>query len=54
MLYVAHQGFDNLQYDVVLNYPRRLVAELDQSASLKDAGLFPRETVFIQEKSTDL
>lgn len=48
--YVEAQGFSNERYELVTNFPRKKLSYLNSELSLKDAGLFPRETVFIQER----
>ncbi|XP_013789365.1 UBX domain-containing protein 7-like [Limulus polyphemus] len=50
--YVAAQGFPRENYELVTNFPRRNLSDLKPSETLKDVGLFPRETVFIQLKTT--
>ncbi|XP_076370816.1 UBX domain-containing protein 7-like isoform X2 [Tachypleus tridentatus] len=52
VLYVAAQGFPRENYELVTNFPRRNLSELKPSETLKDIGLFPRETVFIQLRTT--
>ncbi|XP_076311270.1 UBX domain-containing protein 7-like isoform X1 [Tachypleus tridentatus] len=52
VLYVAAQGFPKDHYELVTNFPRRNLSDLKPSQTLKDIGLFPRETVFIQLKSS--
>ena len=47
MEFLSCQGFSQDQYEVVTNFPRRQIDSLDQELSLKDASLFPRETVFV-------
>ncbi|KAG7170289.1 UBX domain-containing protein 7-like [Homarus americanus] len=48
--YVGSKGYSNDQYELVTNFPRREVSYLDFSLTLKEAGLFPQETVFIQAR----
>ncbi|CAB4032271.1 UBX domain-containing 7 [Paramuricea clavata] len=48
--YVQNQGYSNERYELVTNFPRKKLSYMDSDLSLKDAGLFPRETVFVQER----
>ena len=48
--FLPSQGFNQKHYEVVTNFPRRQIDCLDQELSLKDASLFPRETVFVHLK----
>jgi len=50
LLYVCSKGFSLENHEVVTNFPRRQVNTLDTSQTLKEAGLYPRETVFVQIK----
>ncbi|XP_028405810.1 UBX domain-containing protein 7-like isoform X2 [Dendronephthya gigantea] len=50
MKYVQDQGFSSERYELVTNFPRKKLSYMNSGLSLKDAGLFPRETVFIQER----
>ncbi|XP_023330095.1 UBX domain-containing protein 7 [Eurytemora carolleeae] len=50
VLFVGSKGFDLEDHEIVTNFPRRVISELDQEMSLKDHQLFPRETVFVQLK----
>lgn len=48
--YVQDEGYSRDKYELITNYPRRKLSELDMNLTLKDAGLFPQETVFVQER----
>lgn len=48
--YVVSQGFPLETYEIVTNFPRRVLSGLDESQTLKDLGLFPRETIFVQQR----
>lgn len=49
VLFLAGQGYGpEHSYELVTNFPRRVLSDLDLSASLRDHGLFPQETVFVQ------
>ena len=48
--FLLSQGFSQNHYEVVTNFPRRQIDCLDQELSLKEASLFPRETVFVHLK----
>ena len=50
MEFLSSQGFSQNHYEVVTNFPRRQIDCLDQELSLKEASLFPRETVFVHLK----
>jgi|ERR1712181_97145 len=50
LLYIQEKGYSVESHEVVTNFPRRVLHSLDSKASLKDLGLFPRETVFVHQK----
>lgn len=50
-LYVSSQGFPAERYEIVTNFPRRILTNQKETATLKELGLFPQEAVFVQEKS---
>ncbi|XP_059153816.1 UBX domain-containing protein 7-like [Physella acuta] len=43
------KGFPSDKYELVTNFPRRKLSQMDSTTTLKDAGLFPQETVFVQD-----
>lgn len=51
LLYVSAHGYEMGDYDVVTNFPTRNLNSLNISDSLLALGLFPRETVYVQQKS---
>ncbi len=51
ILFVQSRGFSDANYEIVTNFPRRVLSDLDGAQTLKDLGLFPQEMVFVQEKS---
>ena len=50
LLFISSKGFSPGCYEVVTNFPRKQVDSLQTDLSLKECGLFPRETVFVQLK----
>ena len=48
--YVASEGYSLDKHEIVTNFPRRILTDLDTTQTLKDLGLFPKETVFVQQK----
>jgi len=50
LLYIQEKGYSVESHEVVTNFPRRVLHSLDSKATLKDLGLFPRETVFVHQK----
>ncbi|CAH3029632.1 unnamed protein product [Porites evermanni] len=50
VLMVQKEGYPNERYELVTNFPRRKLTSLDFATTLKSAGLFPQETVFVQER----
>ncbi len=50
VLFVGSKGFGPVDYEVVTNFPRRVLSDLDLDQSLREAGLCPQETVFVQLK----
>ncbi|TRY70684.1 hypothetical protein TCAL_04831 [Tigriopus californicus] len=49
--YIVGEGYTLDSHEIVTNFPRRVLTDLEDSKSLKDLGLFPKETIFIQQKS---
>jgi len=52
LLFISFKGFNLENHEVVTNFPRRQVNTLDSSQTLKEVGLYPRETVFVQIKDS--
>ena len=50
MKYVISNGFSEEQYELVTNFPRRQLSKMDIDMTIKDAGLHPQETVFVQSR----
>jgi hypothetical protein len=50
IVYAECLGFPASNFTLVTAFPRRNISELPSESSLKDAGLFPRETVIIKER----
>ncbi|XP_045104721.1 UBX domain-containing protein 7-like isoform X2 [Portunus trituberculatus] len=48
--YVCSKGYNSEQYELVTNFPRREISQMDFNITLEDAGLFPQEAVFIQAR----
>ena len=51
MDYLTTKGFITAEYKVLSTFPRRDITQLDPSQSLKDANLYPQETLTLEEKS---
>ncbi|XP_023226428.1 UBX domain-containing protein 7-like isoform X1 [Centruroides sculpturatus] len=51
LLYAVSSGYPAETYELVTHFPRRRLCTLDKEQTLKEAGLFPRETIFIQLKN---
>ena len=49
--YVVGEGYPLERYEIVTNFPRRILTNLDETKSLKDLQLFPQETVFVQQRA---
>jgi hypothetical protein len=45
------RGFELKTHEIVTNFPRRILTDVDESKTLKELNLFPRETVFVQQKA---
>lgn len=45
--FLRKQGLDTSEHEVVTHFPRRSVSEINQSINFKNAGLYPRETLFV-------
>merc|ERR1712029_678720 len=48
--YVTSRGFPLESYEIVTNFPRRILTDLDETKTLKELNLFPQETVFVQKR----
>jgi len=48
--FVKSEGFGLDQHEIVTNYPRRILTDLDTKQTLKELGLFPKEMVIVQQK----
>ncbi|ESN96373.1 hypothetical protein HELRODRAFT_189218 [Helobdella robusta] len=49
--YISEHGYNIEDHEIVTNFPKRVVDVSDpRQRTLKEAGLFPMETVFVQEK----
>ncbi|KAK3730172.1 hypothetical protein QZH41_016004 [Actinostola sp. cb2023] len=48
--FVQSEGFPNERYEMLTHFPRKKLSYLDFTVTLQGAGLFPHETVFIQER----
>lgn len=46
--YVASRGFCRRDYEMVINFPRRVLSDMDGTIAVKDLGLHRQETVFVQ------
>jgi len=51
--YIGERGYPSQLYEVLTNFPRRIITKLDLDKTLKDVELCPRETVFVQLKDED-
>lgn len=51
VLYLEELGYDSGKYELVTNYPRRNLCQLELSNTLKEVDLFPREVIIVQQKS---
>ncbi|GIY64953.1 UBX domain-containing protein 7 [Caerostris darwini] len=51
LLYVAEIGFNLENYELLANFPRRNLCQLDLCKSLKEVDLFPREMIIVQLKA---
>ena len=49
--YVISKGYPLERYEIVTNFPRRILTDLDETQSLKELNLHPQETVFVQQRS---
>jgi len=48
--YVRSGGFDLDKHEIVTNFPRRILTDVDTKQTLKELGLFPKEMVIVQQK----
>ncbi|KAH7962518.1 hypothetical protein HPB52_016664 [Rhipicephalus sanguineus] len=52
ILYASSNGFGEETHELVTNFPRRNLSDLDHSLTLRDLGLFPKEALFIQLRNS--
>jgi len=52
--YCKSKGFSCERYELITNFPRKKLSYMDTEMSLKTAGLFPQETIFVQEREIPL
>ncbi|XP_077515607.1 UBX domain-containing protein 7-like [Amblyomma americanum] len=52
IIFASCSGFREETHELVTNFPRRNLSELDHSLTLREVGLFPKETLFIQLRSS--
>lgn len=45
--FLSSKGFPENEHEVVSQFPRRNLSEVDHNTTFKDLGLYPRETVFV-------
>ncbi|KAH9494546.1 UBX domain-containing protein 7 [Bulinus truncatus] len=43
------KGYSAEKFELVTNFPRRKLSQMDANMTLKEAGLHPQETVFVQD-----
>lgn len=48
--YAASKGFTRDKFELMANFPKRLLLTMDSEMTLKDAGLFPHDTIFVQAR----
>ncbi|CAL1276518.1 unnamed protein product [Larinioides sclopetarius] len=51
LLYIDEIGYSPEKYELVTNFPRRNLCQLDLLKSLKEVNLYPREMVIVQLKT---
>ena len=47
--YLTEVGVDIHQNEIVTNFPRRVLQDLDKSLTFVEANLYPSVTVFVQD-----
>jgi len=50
VMFVKSKGYSLDDHEIVTNFPRRVITDLELTSTVKEAGLFPQETVFVQLK----
>eukprot|EP00096_Caligus_rogercresseyi_P015292 TRINITY_DN7748_c0_g1_i1.p1 TRINITY_DN7748_c0_g1~~TRINITY_DN7748_c0_g1_i1.p1 ORF type:complete len:264 (-),score=40.63 TRINITY_DN7748_c0_g1_i1:146-937(-) len=50
ILYVVSKGYPSETHEIVTNFPRRIITDLDDSKSLRELDLYPQETIFVQNR----
>jgi len=49
-LELSRLGWPDTRYEIIKAFPRQNISQLDQSLTLKDAGLHKQETLFVQDR----
>ncbi|CAB4028138.1 FAS-associated factor 1-like [Paramuricea clavata] len=49
LIFVQSKGYLEDQYAVVTNFPRKQLSSMDPRQSLQSLGLYPQETLFVEE-----
>ncbi|XP_028404725.1 FAS-associated factor 1-like [Dendronephthya gigantea] len=49
LIFVQSKGYLEDQYTVVTNFPRKQLSNMDPRQSLQSLGLYPQETLFVEE-----
>ncbi|RUS80397.1 hypothetical protein EGW08_011833 [Elysia chlorotica] len=47
--FCASQGYPPKDFELVTNFPRRKLSQMEATTTLKEAGLHPQDTVFVQD-----
>uniref|UniRef100_A0A0K2V1H0 UBX domain protein 7 [Anolis carolinensis] n=2 Tax=Lepeophtheirus salmonis TaxID=72036 RepID=A0A0K2V1H0_LEPSM len=50
ILYIVSKGFPSETHEIVTNFPRRIITDLDDEKTLSEHGLYPQETLFVQKR----
>lgn len=50
--FASCSGYDEETHELITNFPRRNLSTLDHTVTLRDAGLYPKETIFIQLRNS--
>ncbi|GFN84437.1 ubx domain-containing protein 7-like [Plakobranchus ocellatus] len=48
-IFCAARGYPAKDYELVTNFPRKKLSQMAAGTTLKEAGLFPQDTVFVQD-----
>lgn len=50
-LYVKDHGYDTSNYDLITNFPKKILSTCNETITLEEAGIHSRDTLYVQTKN---